>query len=83
VEQAEPDSVSNSIILRDGHCHNHGRLPGRDPIYLPSFVTPKKHLLAISAALVNFDWQRNPSPGWIILRVQFGAKDIQRRSDVE
>jgi hypothetical protein len=34
VEQAEPDSVSNSIILRDGHCHNHGRLPARDPIYL-------------------------------------------------
>jgi hypothetical protein len=23
----------NSIILRDGHCHNHGRLPARDPIY--------------------------------------------------
>jgi SAM-dependent methyltransferase len=29
----------NSIILRDGHCHNHGRLPARDPIYLAPTLT--------------------------------------------
>jgi len=24
----------NPIVMSDGHCHNHGRLPARDPIYL-------------------------------------------------
>ena len=33
MEQANPDSVSDFITLRDGHCRNHGRLPARDPIY--------------------------------------------------
>jgi len=32
LEQAQPDSASNFITLRDGHSRNHGRLPARDPI---------------------------------------------------
>jgi len=34
LEQAQPDSASNFITLRDGHSRNHGRLPARDPIYI-------------------------------------------------
>jgi hypothetical protein len=37
----------NSIILRDGHCHNHGRLPARDPIYLaptPMWRSPTRRV---------------------------------------
>jgi hypothetical protein len=33
LEQVTPDSVSDFITLRDGHCRNHGRLPARDPIF--------------------------------------------------
>jgi hypothetical protein len=33
LEQANPDSVSDFITVRDGHRRNHGRLPARDPIY--------------------------------------------------
>ena len=36
---------ANSIILRDGHCHNRGRLPARDPIYIA--LTPTSPIIAI------------------------------------
>src|SRR3984893_6892636 len=40
----------NSIILRDGHCHNRGRLPARPPIYRWSKVKSRIVSLLENAA---------------------------------
>jgi len=45
LEQAQPDSASNFITLRDGHSRNHGRLPARDPIYMNGTSQSGGHLV--------------------------------------
>jgi hypothetical protein len=47
----------NSIILRDGHCHNHGRLPARDPIYL----APTNKVQPERAALPDVEMNIHPA----------------------
>jgi len=44
LEQAQPDSASNFITLRDGHSRNHGRLPARDPIYIARVTARTRYL---------------------------------------
>src|SRR5580704_10357978 len=50
----------NSIILRDGHCHNHGRLPARDAIYLAP--TPSRSRRFASDSLLEGEDSNAQSP---------------------